>query len=359
MRRGLQMGSRIYTAGKILRIVGALLVLITPSASAHSAAGSPSSNYRTTITSITPRPTSFTVRSIEQGSRLEVSWLSGEPLIVTGYEGEPYLELGASGVRENQLSAATFINRDRNGTTGPPNSVNPDAAPQWKSVSTSHTARFHDHRAHYMGSVPPEKVTANPDKLQLVQEPFEILIRQGRSEYVVAGVVEWVPGPSPTTFIGAAFAVALSLAALAWWAGVTTSRRLKVRPLIVSAIIGLVAVDVLHLVGIAGGVSGGNLFGRLLTIGYASIVAWILALVSALLWVRNRNDALYLTTFAAGLMTLVGGVADLSILSKSSVVFKWSPTIARWSVALTIGLGIGLVIAAVLLTRPASLTQEN
>jgi hypothetical protein len=85
----------------------------------------------------------------------------------------------------------------------------------------------------------------------------------------------------------------------------------------------------------------------------------VIAGVSATLWLRGRPDALYLTTFAAGLMTLVGGIADLSALTKPSVVFMWSAGLARWCVALTLGLGVGLVIAAILLTRPATPPLEQ
>ena len=70
------------------------------------------------------------------------------------------------------------------------------------------------------------------------------------------------------------------------------------------------------------------------------------------LMARGRDDALYLLTFAGGIITLVGGMADLTVLSRTSVVFAYSITLARTVVALTLGLGIGLVVASVLLTRP-------
>jgi hypothetical protein len=330
------------------------VLIMGPSAMAHSAAGSPSSNYQTTINSILPKPTTFSVRSIEQGSRLEVRWLSGEPLVIRGYDDEPYLRIGANGTSENTLSGATYINRDRNGTTAPPDWVDPEAAPKWRVVSSAKVARFHDHRAHYMGSVPPENVEKNRSLRQVIQT-FDIPIEQGASTYLATGIVEWIPGPSPAKTLAWSAVVALSLVAVAVWAGRVVDRRKKIRPLMISALMALVAVDVVHLFGIVGGVQGGTFLGRLFSIGYASIAAWVLAIVSAVLWARDRTDALYLTTFAAGLMTLVGGVADLSILSRSAIVFKWSTDIARTAVGLTLGLGAGLVIAGVLLTRPIPL----
>lgn len=48
----------------------------------------------------------------------------------------------------------------------------------------------------------------------------------------------------------------------------------------------------------------------------------------------------------------MGGLADVSALSSSSVPFAFPSIVARIVITLTIGLGIGLVVAGVLLTRP-------
>jgi hypothetical protein len=334
-----------------------LFVLFAPAASAHSAAGSPSSNYRTVIDSMTPTPTSFSVRVIEEGSRLEVGWISGEPVIVPGYQDEPYLQIAANGVQENVRSAATYVNQDRMGTTELPETVDEDAAPKWRQVSASRIARFHDHRAHWMLPDPPDNVRSRPGQEHVIQE-FAIDLRQGDRITKVAGRVLWIPGPSPMfKFAGAAVA-ALSIVLSAVWAGINSQRRKVVRPLIVGALVLLIVVDVIHLLGIVGGVQGGSFLGRIVSIGYASMAAWVMAIISIVLWLRGRDDALYLATFAAGLMTLVGGVADISILGKSSIVFAWADELARWSVALTLGLGIGIVIAAVLLTKPVPTSER-
>jgi hypothetical protein len=320
-------------------------------ASAHSAEGSPASNYRTFIDRVTPKSSGFSVSVIEEGNRLQLRWLTGESIVVPGYDEEPYLRVGPAGVEENRRSPTTFLNRDRMGATAPPADVDTDAPPEWVSVSTEPVARFHDHRAHYMGSIPPQQVEAKPDEGHLVQE-FSIALRQGVEEHVVTGRVMWEPGQLSVPALVASCALALAVIGLAAWAGVRADRRRLVKIPIVTALMMLVVVDAVHLLGIAGGPQGGSLAGRIFTIGYASIAAWIMAVVASVLWLRHRDDALYLATFAAGLMTLVGGVADISILSKSAIVFWWPDHIARWSVALTLGLGVGIVVAAVLLTRP-------
>ncbi len=340
---------------RFVRMAAAVLVVTwtnTAPAQAHSAAGSPSSNYTTTIRSVLPEPKGFTVRSIEQGSRLEVRWTSGEPAVVSGYEDEPYLRIGPDGVEENRSSPATYVNRDRRGTTAAPQTIDAQATPRWVAVSDRPVARFHDHRAHYMGSVPPQAVDRQPNLRRTIQR-FDVPISQGKQKYVVSGVVEWVPSSSPVQYLAVSTAIIAVLVVAALWAGVSLTRRMTVRPLIIGALGALILVDFVHLAGIAGGVAGGSPVGRAISIGYASIAAWVIAVVSAVLWLKGRPDALYLTTFAAGLMTLVGGIADLSILGKPAVVFQWAPSLARWCVALTLGLGIGILVAAVLLTRPS------
>jgi hypothetical protein len=328
-----------------------LLFAAAPS-QAHSAEGSAASNYQTVLNPLNPTPTGFAVREIEQGNRLEVRWLRGDPVIVDGVYDEPYLRIGPDGVEENLQSPATYTNRTRDGSAPIPDDLNPDGPPEWKRTSSEPVARFHDHRIHYMGSVPPEQVENEPTKPHLIS-PFLIVLRQGSAVSELTGEVRWVPSPNPTKFYVVAVAFGVIAGALGLWAGVSRLRRRSARPFVLLLLAVLVVVDVIHLVGIAGGVQGGSVLGRMITIGYASMAAWVLAMLSAVLWLRGRDDALYLTTFAAGLMTLVGGIADIGIMSKSAVVFLWSGDVARWTVALTLGLGAGLVTAAVLLTRPA------
>jgi hypothetical protein len=349
--------------GRVLRtlaIICGLMILPATPASAHSAAGSPSSNFVTSIDSVKPADPGFRVLVIEAGSRLQITWLNGPALIVEGYENDPYLRIGPNGVEENRQSPATYINRTRQGLDSPPATINPDGPPEWVNVSSQPVARFHDHRIHFMGSVLPQRILDDPKLRQPVQPPFMISVHRGSMgavPSVITGRVEWVPGPSPVPSYVLAAALGAVLAAVATWAGVRAARRPFARSVVMVATLVLVICDVVHLVGIAGGVAGGSFFGRVISIGYASIAAWVMAVIAIVLLVRGREDAMYLITFAAGLMTLVGGVADIGILSKTSVVFLWSSSLARLVVALTLGIGVGIVVAGVLLTRPVKPTE--
>lgn len=346
----------------IARFVAVLVVLVTGfmagaagPASAHSAANSPSSDYVSTLTAITPATTRFSAKVIEAGSRLQVTWRSGGPLVVLGYDGEPYLRITSGGVEQNRLSPATYANAARAGTTPIPADANPDSPPEWHRISSSPVARFHDHRIHWMGSTRPPAVEAAPSKVQTIQD-WTVVIRDGEAAtaptFTISGRLRWVPGPSPVVPLLGAAALALGVAALALWAGRSVPRRRLVRlPIIVLTVV-LVVVDVLHLTGIVAGVKGGSPAGRFFSVGWASVAAWVMAVVAGWLLLRGREDALYLMTFAAGIITLVGGLADISVLSHTSVAFLFPVAMARWLIAVTLGLGVGIVVAAVLLTRP-------
>ena len=325
------------------------------SASAHSAANSPSSDYVSALRSVVPATSRFSVRVVEAGSRLELTWRSGGSIIVEGYDAEPYLRLTSAGVEENLRSTATYANRTRAGSQLIPDDADPAAPPKWSRISTQPVARFHDHRIHWMGATRPPVVAQSPGRIHHIQD-WTVVVRDGEqggaSTWKVNGTLDWIPGPSPSVPLAGAAALAAGLVAAALWAGRAPIRRRAMRvPVMIVASV-LVAVDAVHLAGIAGGVLGGSVVGRFLSVGWASVAAWIMVVVAVVLLVRGRDDALYLLTFAGGTITLVGGMADLTVLSRSSVVFAYSITLARTVVALTLGLGVGLVVASVLLTRP-------
>jgi hypothetical protein len=113
----------------------AALSLIGPGALAASAHGADESNYKSVVTSITPSTTAFTVRTIELGSRLELTVARGHSVLVKGYDGEPYLRIGDDGVYENFHSPSHWVNRDRYGRVALPPEANSDLPPEWVRVA--------------------------------------------------------------------------------------------------------------------------------------------------------------------------------------------------------------------------------
>ena len=89
---------------------------------------------------------------IENGRRLELTNASGATVVVSGYENEPYLRVGPDGVFENTRSPAVFQNRSLNAPAKIPARYDASAPPEWHKVSDADHVRWHDHRAHYMGT---------------------------------------------------------------------------------------------------------------------------------------------------------------------------------------------------------------
>jgi hypothetical protein len=132
------------------------LMVLLPSTALADPAGP--TDFRTVVTSIEPQTDAITV-TIEGGDafvRLVVR--PGHEVLVSGYEGEPYLRVNADGtVEENQISPATFYNQARYGGDVP-SGVTAESAlarpAQWRTVGTGGTWAWHDHRAHLMSPDP-------------------------------------------------------------------------------------------------------------------------------------------------------------------------------------------------------------
>lgn len=351
-------------------VVVFLVVGSAPQANAHSAGNAPSSNYVARIAEITredgvalrPGEISFDLRSIEATSRLELTWRGGPELSIPDYDGNPYLRVGREGVFENEQSRAVYLNRDRNGATNVPENLNPSGPPVWKRLSSKPVARWHDHRGHRMGGDPPQVRTA-PDKAHLVQRETVTILSgaspDGRTTadtvaYEATVEVRWVPGPSKLPWIAGSAVLAIGVAAMSAVVGRSDRGRTRLRPVVLVCVVALVIADVVHLIGISLGIRGTFSQGltRMIGIGFPSFAAWIASAIGMILFLRKRADGLYLVTFGAGLMAMVGGFADLSALSSTSVPFAFPTTVARIVITLTIGFGVGLVFGGVLLTRP-------
>lgn len=135
--------------------LGIVLAASTVPGVAHADAAGPT-DYRTTVTSITPATDAIDV-GVEGGDaflRIEVE--PGHEVVILGYDDEPYLRIGADGtVEQNRRSYATYYNEERYGRTDVPEIVDNDAPPDWERVGGGGAWAWHDHRAHWMGTDPP------------------------------------------------------------------------------------------------------------------------------------------------------------------------------------------------------------
>ncbi len=331
--RGTARACRIAGIGLFL---GVVVVAATPSpASAHGVGGIEPSNYRTRVESVQPAVAGVTVRAVDLGSRLELTNDGAVDVVVLGYDGEPYLRVGPRGVFENVRSPATYLNRTlrRDEASEPvPDTADPDAPPEWRRVDSGRTVRWHDHRAHWMGRSDPPSVRRDPGRAHLVQQ-FEVGLRRGDTTILARGDVRWVPGPSPWPWaVGA-----VVLAALVVVAG--RSRRAA---MLVSAVLGLVvASETLHVVGSWGGSTvgvGERLGASVYAIGATVVAAGALAVVVR----RGLERAAPLVLVAGLVVAIAGGLADVTALGRSGIPTTLPADLARTTVMVALGAGLGL-----------------
>ena len=322
----------------------ALLVAVGAApAAAHAVGGAQASNYQTRIVSIDPAVPGLTVEVADAGARLRVRNHTGQEVTVLGYAGEPYLRVGPAGVFENRRSPATYLNRARLNPAPPPPDASADARPLWRRIGDGDTVTWHDHRAHWMGASDPPQVKAAPNRTQVVVPGWQAELRVGNQPVRVSGDLRWIPGPSPWPWLAIA---------VAWLALVLVASRQRRWPQLLAVLTGLlIAVDILHTVGIWTGTSASAA-----TKAYASLgsgAGWVLGglAIYRLLGPHPRRASIYLL-LGAVLMASTGGVGDLGSLYRSQLAVALPDPLTRALVATTLGLGVGLAISGLRLARP-------
>jgi hypothetical protein len=207
--------------------VVALLALSASPAHAHAADAGRASNYETSLQSVPDVP-GLDVSVVDAGTTIELVYRGDSEIVVLGYSGEPYLRISPRGVEQNRRSPAAYLNRSLTTDTPLPPEADPHAAPAWEQVSSEPVARWHDHRAHWMGTIDPPAVQVAPDERHVVVEDAEIPLLiggiDGAEEAIVVDLT-WVPGPSPWPWVaGIAVTVAgLALAGVTRAAGAVTA----------------------------------------------------------------------------------------------------------------------------------------
>ena len=312
-----------------------MIATATPAA-AHTVGGVNATNYRTEIRSVTPAAAALTIRAIDNGARLELTNSGRQDVVVEGYDGEPYLRIGPRGVFENARSPARYLNRVLRNPEPPPASADPDAPPEWVRVSSGNTARWHDHRTHWMGVTDPPVVRRAPGAEHLIQR-FHLLLHVGDQTVHVRGDVRWIPGPSPWPWIAGAAVLAIGTVL-----GARTRRAAAVLAAVL--VIALVAA-VVHAAG-AWTVSSASLGKRagdaLPTLG--AVALGVVALVQ--LRRRGIRAAAPLLVFAGLFLGIAIGLADLSALYKSQLPTDLPYALDRLTITLALGGGFGVAVGA-------------
>jgi hypothetical protein len=297
-------------------------------------------SYRTRLQSVTPPLSGLQVEIIENSHRIQVTNETDREVVVLGYQDEPYLRIGPDGVAENLRSPATYINRDRQGTTPVPGNVDPEADPEWSTVSDGNVARWHDHRIHWMGTVDPPAVQAAPDERHVVTPEWAVPMRAGTTPVDARGDLIWVPDRSPVLWWGLAVVILAGTLVVArssaWRAGLAAATAI------------VVLVEVAHAWGVASAVAGGrgDRLAQLGPSGLVSSVGWVAGAVAVALLTRRHPVGLHAAALAGACIAVGGGIAHLDSLTRPELLFAGPDGLARAATAGSLGIGLGLLVGS-------------
>jgi hypothetical protein len=333
-------------SGRLRTIAVATLGLLLVAGPAAADPAGPT-HFRSTITDLAAVGDGPSEDDSEIDPDIEVEVLGGDAFLVVraapgtqvqipGYEGEPYLRIAADGTVEiNTRSPARWLNDERFGLpdTELPAQADADAPPTWEQVADGGEYAWHDHRIHWMSPTLPPSVDTARTETQQVSEWTVPLVVDDR-QVVVAGELEWLPGPSPVLPVGA---LVLTVAAGAWLA----LRHERV----LSSVIGIGAA-LTGAVGVAGSVG--------LPTGVDAEPALIvlpglaLAVLAAAHWWTGRDPVQggWMVP-AAALPLVVWGVVQAGSLTRPIVPGPVPSQVVLLMVALAFGIGAAAAIVLV------------
>lgn len=341
--------SRLLRAGAIAAVLAAVLAVATSTpASAHTVSGVTPTDYRSVIVSVFPAQPGLRVRLLDLGRRVRLTVDGPLVVVVLGYQGEPYLRIGAGGVEENVRSPAVYENKPRPpGVPAPPLPpiADPAAPPQWHRVHGGRSATWRDSRTRFEGRRP-FVAGAVPGRAVAIAD-WVIPLRVGATPVEIDGRIVWVPGPAAWPWVVAAVVLALGVAA--------AGRTRIARPALIGALAVLVASDGVRAYAVAL-VGDGPAWGQVLRVMFGGDLAgvwWVLAAFAAVRLRQGRESGLIVAAFVGVAVAAFSGLSDVGYLLHSQVPAAMSPTLARATVVIAAGVGIGLLAAGVEQVRRA------
>ena len=166
------------------------LASVVPAAWAD--AGNP--NYRSKLLSVSPTVKGLTVRVVDGDDALELRNSTGRNVMVPGYEGEPYLRFLANGrVEVNVNSPAKYLNEERYGGVKIPSAAGPKAKPRWQLIGEGGGYVWHEHRIHWMSTVPPPRVKKSGGETLVKVFDWNVPLKVGARRAKVSGTLWWIP----------------------------------------------------------------------------------------------------------------------------------------------------------------------
>ena len=327
-----------------------LVLLAAAPADAHTITGVAPTNYKSEVVAVSPTLPGVRVRLLDLGNRVEVTNTGAIDVVILGYQGEPYLRVGPSGVFENSRSPSVALNKvtattaaTTTTTAVPSQNAAALVPPSWHRSGTGRSVRWRDRRTRWEGPAP-AVVQAAPGRTHIVAE-WPIGLQRGDVAATVSGRITYVPGPSSVPWL------LLSGVLLVAIVGCGLLRRWG--PPLSAVVALLVAVDVVHSFGISAASHDPVLtqVTRVVLGGIVATLGWIVGAVAIGPLQDEREGGVVGAAVAGFLLAAFSGVGDFSVLTRSQVPFAFAASGARAAVAVTIGAGFGLALAALLVLR--------
>lgn len=340
--------------GLAVCVATVMVVAVAGPARAHGAGGgqSDASNYLSRVTDVVSQDgpvgeiEDLDWQVLASDALLKVSNPTDAEVVVYGYDDEPYLRIGPSGVLVNRNSPARYLNEDRYAQTPVPEHADPAADPDWTRVAGDSSYAWHDHRIHWMAVATPPRVQADPGQTVRILD-WEVPFTWDGREAFVMGDLQWIPPPPWQPWVLAALAgLTLPLVvALALGRGPGRRRRVVLRTAAV-LVAAVVAIDVVHAIDDLLAVPA-TLTEDLLAGAQSAAFIAIGAFGARASW-RGRDGAA--TGLAIGVAALVLGigVAHLEALTSSQIVSLLPDSFARIVTALNLSLALPGLMAVYL-----------
>jgi hypothetical protein len=289
-------------------------------------------DYRSTVDAIEPAAEGVRAEVVGGDGFLELRVEPGHDVVVTGYQGEPYLRFRPDGaVQRNRRSPATYVNDSRDAVAEVPGSADPEADPDWDTVAHGGAYAWHDHRIHWMGSEPP--AGAEPGEWT---KPWAVDIEVDGTATRIHGTLALVDDVNPLPWLALGLAVAAAVA--------LAGRR---RPLTVAAVAAAVAAALATGVGWAqraDAPAGSGVNPLLVAVPVVGLAAAALGIALGRRLGRRAAAAL---TLAAAAAVVGWGLLRLDVLSKPVLPTVLDAWVDRAGTTLALALALasaGLVV---------------
>ena len=324
-------------ATRIVVAVLLALVIVSPSSAAWAHGGTDKagfSNYETNILSVAPDAAGIEVSTFGVDGGITLVNRSSLEVIVLGYNNEPYLRLDPTGTYANLNSPATYVNGRRDANVPVPEEVTSSTTPNWYQLSYGNSVSWHDHRAHWMGTEPPDAVLVAPNQRHVVYPAWEVPLLVGGRSVTVTGELVWLAPPDRTSWLLISIGLFLGAVLVLWF----------FRSVISFAALGVLACLAANVTVAASraSVERADVAQRI-----ACFIAGGIALIAFGIGLAlKKRSGTPLWWGIAGAVVTGYAVSYRQAFSFAAVDGTADPARIRWAIALQLGVGAALAITA-------------